>query len=602
MNCGTSIDCRILPDLHHVRESAANIHRHLIKLGYDPHQSREFEIILVEVLNNLVAHATRQKIHENIRLVVSCHRESVNAQIFDHSHGFIWNENPQLPGDDAESGRGLYLVHQLADSVQYFRNLEGNLLWIEKKLKPASPGESSGTDGTTPSATQLNINADSMDDSLPASGSEQDPDMNQEVLSALFGVIREISESRDSSPAVARRLLHRLCCLIESEWFMFFEVLPDRENFRLTASSIEEDRERIIENSFSLLVKQMLLSAHDHTWDEILRGEFPNEVFNNYLPSPYKWAHVCPVVIAGELFGVLTLGHRPSSGSIPPKHRRLIQIFSEFLAIQIQSRKAQESQIRSTVLKQELEIARNIQQALLPGKLPLDNYFEISVSCETAQKVGGDFFDIEHLSEGEFLIYIVDVMGKGIPAALFATICRTIFKYNKSHYRSPAHILSETNNYLFDDLCSVEMFITAQVLYLNAREKKAILANAGHPPLIIKSGNNPSVREVCPEGLPIGIYRDTFFEEQVIPLPANFDILMYTDGLTDTRDAENREYFGINGLKSWIGSNSDCHKAPHEVIRELKGFLRKFSTHNIQSDDQTIIAISERRTCPSPSS
>ena len=138
------------------------------------------------------------------------------------------------------------------------------------------------------------------------------------------------------------------------------------------------------------------------------------------------------------------------------------------------------------LLAHELEIARGIQQSLLPRTFPKLRGFEISGFCLSARQVGGDFYDVIAPEPGKALLVVADVMGKGIPAALFGATLHTLIRAAVESTFQPAALLKRVNRLIFDDLSRVDMFITASVALVDTFEETISVANAGHCPLLLK--------------------------------------------------------------------------------------------------------------------
>src|SRR6185503_15833404 len=126
------------------------------------------------------------------------------------------------------------------------------------------------------------------------------------------------------------------------------------------------------------------------------------------------------------------------------------------------------------------EIARNIQQSLLPKAFPALSGYELAGFCRSARQVGGDFYDVLPLGEDLVLLVVADVMGKGVPAALFAATLRTLVRTTAEWTQRPSELLARINRLMFDELSSVDMFITAQLVLVDTRQKQLTVAAAGH--------------------------------------------------------------------------------------------------------------------------
>ncbi|MBI3191688.1 MAG: SpoIIE family protein phosphatase [Pedosphaera parvula] len=123
----------------------------------------------------------------------------------------------------------------------------------------------------------------------------------------------------------------------------------------------------------------------------------------------------------------------------------MVRTFADFLAIQIATARMQEEQMNLRLVMHELSIARNIQRALLPKTLPQPPRFGLAGFCESAREVGGDFYDVVELTSDSLLLVIADVMGKGIPAAMFAATLRTLVRSMSRQAPHPGRLLAQMN-------------------------------------------------------------------------------------------------------------------------------------------------------------
>lgn len=585
-----SIDGSVDPDLAAIRSFTASTFLWMIECGIHDHTAKEIEIAMTEAMNNIANHSVTDTQSHPIHVTVILFKQFIQIELIDFSSNsglHFYSPPTELPLDCLESGRGIFLLKALVDSVEYFQGIGKNILRIRKSVHSSFPGDNH-------SRHSIFFNDPQASDQEGLSLVLDEMESTNEMLAVIFDTIKIIGNQNKSKEETADLILSRLKDILKLEWFLFFELDNASSQFHILSQSCQFEASEIFEKSFSLLLKQILIHSVGNPWQEIVHGDFAFDVIHGYLPGPFQNAFINPVLVDRRLVGVLAFGYNKFIEEIPSPQRQLIRTFSEFLGIQLFAHMFKDYQLRDSILKQELEIARNIQQCLLPGRLPIDNYSEIAVLSETAQKVGGDLFDIEHIDEGEFLICIMDVMGKGIPAALFATICRTVLRTNFKYFSDPALILKETNKQIWNDLSSVEMFITAQIIYVNVRTGKIVLANAGHPPMLMKSGSSPHVEEITAEGLPLGISDDADYENTTHILPPDFSLFIYTDGITDTIAENGSDYLGIAGLKNWISQYDNSTVSVNKTIKDLKLFLDQLQTSKAFNDDQTMIIVGER--------
>jgi serine phosphatase RsbU (regulator of sigma subunit) len=303
-----------------------------------------------------------------------------------------------------------------------------------------------------------------------------------------------------------------------------------------------------------------------------------------------------PIVINDRLLGVLSMGRNHTDASFQAGQVSIIQTFADFLGIQIRNTQFQQQQWQTRLTARELEIAAEIQRSLLPKKLPEIPGFQLVGHYLSARQVGGDFYDALVTKQGGLLLAIADVMGKGVPAAMFAAIFRSQLRAGADRATHPGALLAWLNRSLHADLDQVEMFITAQLVYLNPGERSFQLASAGHPPLLLAGGDG-LIQTVEDSGLPLGILPDAVYSERTVPLPAGAHLLLFTDGLTEARDRQ--------GRLLWVGPLEKCladaAKSGQPAEQTKTALIDLVATHQdgvAPGDDQTFLLLAESRTDP----
>jgi serine phosphatase RsbU (regulator of sigma subunit) len=185
-------------------------------------------------------------------------------------------------------------------------------------------------------------------------------------------------------------------------------------------------------------------------------------------------------------------------------------------------------------------------------------------------------------------LVIADVMGKGLPAAMFASVLRSLLRASAERISQPAHLLSRVNRLLFKELSGVDMFITAQLVFIDTSERRLVAASAGHCPLLLGTEARTGVKVLSPEGLPLGIRPDTVFNAQIEDLSRSSRILLYTDGLTEARNSEGA-LFGQERLVDWFQSALPRPRSAEELKEELASEVSKFQSPAKTQDDQTFL-------------
>ena len=244
---------------------------------------------------------------------------------------------------------------------------------------------------------------------------------------------------------------------------------------------------------------------------------------------------------------------------------------------------------RQERIESELNIARNIQMAMLPKRFPpFPDYPNLNAYgiVVPAKEVGGDLFDF-HIRDNKLFFCIGDVSGKGVPASLVMVVTRSLFRGFTSYLDSPEQIMLQMNSALTGEENDQNMFVTLFLGVLDLSSGKLLYCNAGHDAPVLLS-KVKSQFPVIPN-LPLGVLPDFAYVEQSATLQAGDSIFLYTDGLTEAENVEH-ELFGKDGIMQAIESWS-ADQTASELIEEMQKTVASFVGNAQQSDDLTLFAI-----------
>ena len=239
---------------------------------------------------------------------------------------------------------------------------------------------------------------------------------------------------------------------------------------------------------------------------------------------------------------------------------------------------------------QELHLAHDIQLSFLPEQCPSLPGWEISADWHAAREVGGDFYDFIPLDEQHLGLVIADVSDKGMPAALFMSLCRTLVRASAVQMRSPAAVLQRVNELILSESRS-EMLLTAFYGVLNWQSGTFTYANAGHPPPILwcpARATGPSLPTLTAKGIILGVLQEITLEERQVTLTAGDILILYTDGVTEPINPAGEE-FGEERLAQIIASQSE--QSWSDIVRRIRAAVWDFAGQQSQFDDYTLVGI-----------
>jgi sigma-B regulation protein RsbU (phosphoserine phosphatase) len=238
----------------------------------------------------------------------------------------------------------------------------------------------------------------------------------------------------------------------------------------------------------------------------------------------------------------------------------------------------------------ELSIASKIQASMLPCIFPAfpdRNEFDIFASMLPAKEVGGDFYDFFMVGEDKLAAVIADVSGKGVPAALFMVIAKTLIKNNAQSGKNPKEVFETVNNILCENN-DAAMFVTAFMGILDIPTGKFTFVNAGHnAPLIKKAGGEYVFLKNKPAFVLAGLEGTTYSEEETT-LSAGDVVYLYTDGVTEAMNLEHKLFSDRRLLET---ANHHKEKEIKELLKSIKNEIDQFASGAEQADDITMLAL-----------
>ncbi|HQN05059.1 MAG TPA: GAF domain-containing protein [Anaerolineaceae bacterium] len=294
-----------------------------------------------------------------------------------------------------------------------------------------------------------------------------------------------------------------------------------------------------------------------------------------------------PLSIKGEFFGVLLAKEHQSSPTIREKRLEIINGIAQQISLAIQNEHFNWERVNQERINGEMQLARRMQENFLPEVIPSMPGWSLGIRWNTAREVGGDFYDIFELPDDRIALVIADVSDKGMPAAMYMTVARTLIRSYTTVDSTPAQILQKANNQLTSDR-KTAMFVTAVVAILDPKTGSLICANAGHnPPMVIRAAKG-KVDRIPHGGIALGVTDDCQLKDYCTILAPGDSLLLYTDGLTDASNS-NAEAFGEQRLISLL---KKVNKTPaEELLEKVDLTVRQFIQDEPAADDLTMLAV-----------
>jgi serine phosphatase RsbU (regulator of sigma subunit) len=291
----------------------------------------------------------------------------------------------------------------------------------------------------------------------------------------------------------------------------------------------------------------------------------------------------------------------PKGESFSPGEMALLQAFANQAALALQRsdligalrekiaalEAAQAQIVQKERLEKELDLAREVQQNLLPRAFPHIPGYAFGVRSQPARMVGGDFYDVFRLDDGRFGLVIADVSDKGMPAALFMGLTRSLLLAEARRSPSPRAVLSNVNRLLLE-LGNANMFVTIFYGIVNRETRQLSYARAGHDwPLLLRHGQTQRLEG---QGTFVGFWEEAHFilSEETIQLEPGDQLLLYTDGLTDVMGDDGR-CFSLAQLEKLVTGHA--HLETEQLCQAILDELALFQGEAEQFDDMTLLVM-----------
>jgi len=239
-------------------------------------------------------------------------------------------------------------------------------------------------------------------------------------------------------------------------------------------------------------------------------------------------------------------------------------------------------------IESELDLARQIQMSILPRTYPAfpeHEEFDLFAKTQPAREVGGDFYDFFFVDDNRLVFVVGDVSGKGVPAALFMTVSRTLIKNAAAHHPDPVEALVEVNNQILpeNEMC---MFVTVFYGLYELDKARLTYASAGHPMPLLRRADGQVEPIPTTGGMAVGVFDQMGLLRGEITMEHGDTLLVYTDGLDEAVNARD-EQFGLQRAKDWL-ANTEVTDAPVMIDRLVHKQL-EFTGDLEQFDDLTLL-------------
>lgn len=422
----------------------------------------------------------------------------------------------------------------------------------------------------------------------------------QPILSAIESLLNNLfGKDKFDYQNVLQTLSHDILTIME------LDKLKEKITSTLTESMMLENVHLIVENAEANFEVDCIVDDDLQKFIFFKNGDFINVMRNLETPVGFDELNnqisdeeeidflnklncylLMPLSHRGDLNGVLCLGNKLTRTTFSAEDATLLNVLSDQIAIALENIELYEDKLVKQRIEEEISVAREIQQMLLPNSLPKGKHFEISAMNIPSKEVGGDYYDFIQFDERKIGIAIGDIAGKGIPGAILMSNLQAAFRASAWQHRDPVEVMEKINNQIVRTT-SAEKYATFFYGIFDTHKLTFTFTNAGHNFPIIKkeTGDHCFLSE---GGLIIGVQPDFKYQSTTVKLKPGDTIVFYTDGITEALNLDVEE-FGEQQLINIVLN------FPFRTAEELRNHIyeemMQFTRGTAQYDDLTLIVL-----------
>ncbi len=412
-------------------------------------------------------------------------------------------------------------------------------------------------------------------------------------LQVVLEIAQHLGRTLEMEPLLNRLLEHLLRLFPQADRGMV--LLREGDRLKVRAQHSRHKRETESDYAYSRTIVRRALEEGVGLLSEDVSGD-PNLELSATMISLNLRSFLCVPLMGWEnrRLGVIQLdclrpGHAFNSDDLELLAALAIQVSTV-----LENAALHADRLREERLRQELRLARDIQQSFLPADFALfeDADPELFARVQPAREVSGDLYDFFRLPDGRLAFFLGDVSGKGMPAALFMIAVRTLIRHLAPSASSPAKLLKRLNRALTDDNPTA-LFVTLLHGIYDRRDGSVVLASGGHPPPLLRRRDGRVAEVALPPGMLLGSVAAPHVRDTELSLERGETLILYSDGYTEAFTADRKEMFGRERLCEVLGG-SRTSLSLEACADEASAAVQRFSGQTELQDDQTLLLLRRR--------
>ena len=537
----------------------------LSSLGLNEREKDAWKLVFTELINNAIEHGSGAQANKKIYARWWSVNNSVWLETEDSGEGPPRKliRNPTLPTDPlAEGGRGLYIIQEFADHFNHWYSSSGYMAKVCKGYN------------------RLN-------NVLPLN-----PEMD-----AILDELSDCYESLSLFDRMAANLLQdeRIDRFVQSALNMFM----DARDYSAIHLELYQAEKNSIYQWISSIDAYGVFGQINSDASELLRLNdsinWSTKRSNHPFSSAEKYPVGCcaPLYVGDEIVGLIAVGCEANDQIILSNDVRNLRALADIIGVSVSRALLDIEKDERKRLATEMHIATELQQQLLPIDKEISEIpgYELFCSSISALEVAGDFVEVRQNDAGEYLGCVIDVMGKGVSAAILAGIFRSQFIAYSFRGGSLSTFIEGVNQSLESQLGGATMFITAFIFKINPESHEITYGAAGHPPALLFRGDG-ALQELVSTGPPMGLFPEIEYGQTQIQMSAGDRLIAVTDGLYEWTEGE--DIFGWEAMVKWFTDNQHLDSKTLWSQLQSKMLQARVSQSIEQEDDETLLILTRK--------
>lgn len=515
----------------------------------------DMQISFVEGVANAIVHANELEHFDSVHARLLVQDGSIQIEIDDHGPGYSL-ENVPMPNFElmSESGRGIFMIRQLMDDVEFVRKENINTLVMRRHLI-----------GQDPEARTLDLLYQISDAILSSTDIET-------IYNIILDKALEVFEVERASILVFDN--EQKCLKVVASRGMNQELQS-----KVQIRPGEGVAGYVYQHAKPCLIEDM--NANHSGWQA--QNQYKSRSF---ISAPM----ICsPMRVGQQSIGVINLTDRSDGRPFTKKDLKLLTTIANQASAYVHIVKLLSQAKEAEFFRRELDIARKIQVSYLPPRSPVWQGFDIAGWCQMAQSVGGDYYDFLDADSCKYVI-VADVSGHNIAAALTMASLRSQLKGLIHQLQDPGEILSRLNCLLYEELSKNDQFISMVLIQIDPKSKVLKMANAGHcdPCVLDKNGAVKMAGESL-RGTVMGVFPSEVYQTSDVKMTKKSSMLIYTDGIVECKNSKG-DFYGTKRLIKLM--ERQVGKKSEEYLKDLAAHFKRFTKDTVVMDDATAVVIS----------